>query len=108
MKIESIFWLSTLKKVKRTSSLVIEVDDANIANMLIEEELVLDHTIHKCIRYNPTCKIKQCFNCYEYGHVSIHFEKSTNFGAGSGPHKTSECPEIKRKNAFYAMILTHH
>lgn len=91
MKIKSIFWLSMLKKVKRTSSLVIEIDDAKIANKLIEEGLVLDHTLHRCMRYNPACKIKQCFNCYKHGHVSVHCQKSTKCGACSGPHRTLEC-----------------
>ena len=95
MKIESIFWLSALKKDRRTSSLVIEVDNAKMANMLIEEGLVLDHTLHGCMRYNPACRIKQCFNCYEYGHVSVHCQKSTKCGACSGPHRTSECPRDK-------------
>lgn len=44
MRIESIFWLSPIKKDKQTASLVIEVDDAKVANLLIEEGLVLDHT----------------------------------------------------------------
>ncbi len=44
--IESIFWLSALKKDKHTSSLVIEVDDAKMTNTLIEEGLVLDHILH--------------------------------------------------------------
>ena len=95
MKIESIFWLSTLKKDKRTSSLVIEIDDAKMANTLIEEGLVLDHTLHGCMRYNPACRIKQCFNCYKYGHVSVHCQKSTKCGACSGPHRTSECTRDK-------------
>lgn len=39
-KIESIFFLSSLKKDRHTSLLVIEVDDAKLDNMFIEEELV--------------------------------------------------------------------
>ena len=58
MKIESIFWLSTLKKDKRIASLVIEIDDAKMTNTLIEEGLALDHTLHGCMRYNPACRIK--------------------------------------------------
>ncbi len=58
MKIESIFWLSTSKKDRRTSSLVVEMAEAKMANMLIEEELVLDHTLHGFMRYNPACKMK--------------------------------------------------
>ncbi len=84
----SLHW----KKNKRTSSLVIEVDDAKMANTLIEEGLVLDHTLNGCMRYNPASRIKQCFNCYEYGHVSVYCQKNTKCGAFSGPYGTSECP----------------
>ena len=95
MKIEGIFWLSILKKNRRTSSRVIEVNNAKMANMLIEEVLVLDHTLHGCMKYNLTCRIKQCFNCYEYGHVSVYCQKSIKCGACSGLHKTLECPQDK-------------
>ncbi len=57
MKVESIFWSSPAKKDRQTASLVIEVDDAKIANM-IEEGPVLDHTLHGCIRYNPACRLQ--------------------------------------------------
>lgn len=58
MKIKSIFWFSTLKKDKHTSSLLIEVDSTKMANRLIKQKLVLDHTLYGCMRYNPACKIK--------------------------------------------------
>lgn len=58
IRIETIFWLSVLRKDKHILSLVIEVDNAKIANMLIVKELVLNHTLHRCMRYNPACKIK--------------------------------------------------
>ena len=95
MKIESIFWLSALKKDKRTLSLVIKVDDAKMANMLIEEGLVLDYILHGYIRYNPAYKIKQYFNCYKYGHVLVHCQKSTKCRASLDLHKTSECAQDK-------------
>lgn len=37
---------------------MIKVDEIKMANLLIEERLVLDHILHKYIRYNPACKIK--------------------------------------------------
>ncbi len=49
------------------------------------------------MRYNPACRMKQCFNCYDYGHVSVHCQKSTKCGACSGPQRTSECPRDKRQ-----------
>ena len=66
-----------------------------MANMLIKEGLVLDHTLYGCMRYNPTYRIKQCFNCYKYGHVSVHCQKSTKCGACSGLYRTLECPRDK-------------
>lgn len=83
---------------------MVEVDDAKMANMLIEEGLVLDHTLHGCIRYNPACKIKQSFKCYEYSQVSVHYQKNTRRGACSGPHRTSNALEIGNKSAFCVMV----
>lgn len=97
MKIEILFWLSSSKKDKQTASLVVKVDDAKMANLLIEEGLVLDHTLHRCIRYNLACKIKQCFKCYKYGHVSVHCRKNTRCGACSGLHRTSKCAQDKEQ-----------
>lgn len=91
MKIESLFWLSFTKKNRQTTLLLIEVNDAKMANLLIEERLVLDYTLHGCMRYNPACKVKQCFKYYKYGHVSVHCRKNTRCGACLSPHRTLEC-----------------
>ena len=66
-----------------------------MANMLIEEGLVLDHTLHGCMKYNLACRIKQYFNYYEYGHIWVHCQKSTKCGACSGLHGTSKFPRDK-------------
>lgn len=73
MKIEGIFWLSILKKDKRILLLVIKVDNIKIVNILIEKTLIFDHTLYRCIIYNPVRKIKQWFNCYKYNHGSVYY-----------------------------------
>lgn len=45
------------------------------------------------MRYNLACKIKQCFNCYEYSHVLVSCQKKTKYEACSNQDKTSECPQ---------------
>lgn len=65
--------------------------------MLIEEELVLDHTLHRCMRYNPACKVKQYFKCYEYSHVFVHCRKNIRCGVCSGLYKTLEYPRDKEQ-----------
>lgn len=72
IKIENIFWFFILKKDKHTSLLIIEVDNAKMANILIEKKPVLNYTLHEYMRYNLTCKIKQYFNCYKYGHILVY------------------------------------
>ncbi len=97
MKIESLFWLSLIKKDRQTASLVIEIDNVRMENLLIEEGLVLDYTLYGCMRYNFICKVKQCFKCYEYDHVSVHCWKNTRCGACSGLHRTLECSRDKEQ-----------
>lgn len=95
MKIESIFWLSALKKDRSTSWLIIGIDNTKMANILIKEGLVLNDTLHGCIRYNLAYRIKQYFNCYKYSHVLVHYQKNKNCLAYSGLHRTLECFQDK-------------
>lgn len=88
IKIESIFWLSMLKKDKHISSIIIEVDNAKIANILIEKRPVLNYILHRYIKYNLACKIKQYFNCYKYGNISVHCQKNIKYGACLSLYRT--------------------
>lgn len=58
MKIESIFWFYALKNDMHTLSLVVGIDNAKMANILIEKRLVFDYTLYKYIRYNSGYTIK--------------------------------------------------
>lgn len=88
MKIGNIFWFSTLKKDRHILLLVIEINNAKMTNMLIKEQLVLDHTLYGCMRYNPAYKIKQCFNCYKYNHVLVYYQKNIKCKVYLSLHKT--------------------
>lgn len=39
IKIKSFFWLSSIKKDRQTASLIIEFDNAKLANLLIKKRL---------------------------------------------------------------------
>lgn len=91
INIESLFWLSLIKKERQTASLVIEVDNAKLANQPIEERLFLNHTLYRCMKYNLAYKVKQFFKCYKYGHVSVYYWKNTRCGACSSFYMTLEC-----------------
>lgn len=40
------------------------------------------------MRYNLAYKIKQCFNCYKYSHILIHYQKNTKCGAYINLYRT--------------------
>lgn len=75
IKIECIFELFRQKKDGRIASLVIQIANLKMANLFIKKKLVMNHTLHGCIKYNPICKIKQYFNCYKYSHVLVYCQK---------------------------------
>lgn len=92
IKIGNIFLFFTLKKDRRILLLVIKIDNVKMTNILIKEELVLDHILYRYIRYNPTCKIKECFNSYKYNHVLVHYQKNIKCEVYLGLHKTLKYP----------------
>lgn len=97
IKIKSLFWLSSIKKDRQTTLLVVEVDNTKITNLLIEKRLILDHTLNRYMRYNPACKVNQCFKYYKYSHVLVHCRKNTRCRACSGLYRTFECSQVKKQ-----------
>lgn len=84
-----------------------EVNNANIAIMVIEEGLVLDHILHRCMGYNSACRIKQYFSCYENSYMLVHCQKSTKCGAYLGLHRTSKYSQDKaQKCVLYKGVYT--
>lgn len=108
MKIKNILWLSRLKKNRHTLLPVIKINNIKMANILIKESLILNHILHRCIKYNPAYKIKQYFNYYEYNHVLVYCQKNTKYRAYLDSYKILEYLKIKCKNVHYAIILIHY
>lgn len=73
IKIENFFQPSSIKKDKQTTSLVVKINNAKIANILIKKWLALDHTLYRYIRYNLAYKIKQSLKYYKYSHVLVYY-----------------------------------
>ncbi len=51
-------------------SLIIEIINSKMTNRLIKEELLNEHTHLVCEYFEKECRIKQCFKCQSYDHVS--------------------------------------
>ena len=58
------------------------------ANEAIDYGVVLDGNIHRACVYDRECRIKQCFNCYKYGHFSSQCTNTQVCGRCGHGHAT--------------------
>ena len=68
-KISYVGWLTKEATLKRASSIVVEFTDPEMANAIIYAGMAWDGQIHQCQLYDRACRVKQCFRCYNYGHI---------------------------------------
>lgn len=90
-KISYIGWLTKEATLKRASSIVVEFTDPAMANAIIYAGMVWDGQIHQCQLYDRACRVKQCFRCYNYGHIGTQCNASQVCGYCAEQHETKHC-----------------
>ena len=58
------------------------------ANEAKDNGIVIAGKMHTAEVYNRDCRIKQCFNCYKYGHLSTRCTNKTSCGRCAHSHET--------------------
>ena len=53
--------------------------------------MVWDGQIHQCQLYDRACRVKQCFRCYNYGHIGTQCNASQVCGYCAEPHESKHC-----------------
>ena len=90
-KISYVGWLTKEGNLKRASSIVVEFTDPVMANAVIYAGMAWDGQIHQCQLYDRACRIKQCFRCYQYGHITTQCNASQVCGYCAELHETKHC-----------------
>lgn len=90
-KIAYIGWLTKDATLKRASSIVVEFTDPEMANAIIYAGMAWDGQIHQCQLYDRACRVKQCFRCYNYGHIGTQCNASQTCGYCAERHETKHC-----------------
>ena len=90
-KISYIGWLTKEAHQKRASSIVVEFTDPEMANAIIYAGMVWDGQIHQCQLYDRACRVKQCFRCYNYGHIGTQCSASQVCGYCTEQHESKHC-----------------
>ncbi|KMU89939.1 hypothetical protein CIHG_07622 [Coccidioides immitis H538.4] len=91
--ISFVGWLTRESPNKRASSIVVEFTDPEMANAIIYAGMVWDGQIHTCQLYDRACRVKQCFRCYNYGHISTQCDAAQACGYCAELHETKTCPQ---------------
>ncbi|KAK9445095.1 hypothetical protein VB005_01558 [Metarhizium brunneum] len=90
-KISYIGWLTKEAASKRASSIVVEFTEPEMANAIIYAGMAWDGRIHQCQLYDRACRVKQCFRCYNYGHIGTQCNASQVCGYCAERHETKHC-----------------
>jgi hypothetical protein len=93
-EITYVGWLTKEATLKRASSIVVEFTDPEMANAIIYAGLAWEGQIHQCQLYDRACRVKQCFRCYNYGHIGTQCNASQTCGYCAELHESRHC---KRK-----------
>jgi hypothetical protein len=92
-EITYIGWLTKEATLKRASSIVVEFKDPEMANAAIYTGLAWNSHIHQCQLYDRSCRIKQCFRCYDYGHIGTLCSKPQFCGYCAERHESKHCQQ---------------
>lgn len=92
-KISYVGWLTKEATLKRASSIVVEFTDPAMANAIIYAGMVWDGHMHQCQLYDRACRVKQCFRCYNYGHIGTQCNASQTCGYCAEQHETRHCKQ---------------
>ena len=93
-----IMWLGYLNRSKegqQSASLIVECRTAEQANSAIREGLAIGNVMYRCVVYNRACRSKQCFVCWQYGHLSTSYPNKEICGRCAEAHNHRECPKDK-------------
>ncbi len=76
---------------KKFFSLIIEIVSSKMTNRLIKKKLLNEHTHLVCEYFEKECRIKQCFKCQRYDHVSKTCRNSKKCEQCAQKHSTKDC-----------------
>lgn len=75
-------------------NLILSVASPEEANTLCEQGIIIDAEISQCEPFYEAVQLRQCYNCYEIGHIARYCDKQARCGqCAAGAHPTGElCP----------------
>ena len=99
LRIVRLKWLKRNRAKGDYSHMVIELPCPEIANRAIQQGLVHNMELKSVARFDRTMRIKQCYKCQGYGHLSHACHGYWTCGHCAGNHRTAACTRKQERNA---------
>lgn len=92
LRVTEVSWSACAVKEQRLYlSLRIEVETAAMANRLITKGLFENYKVKRYEPFSGNCRVRQCFNCQQYGHVLKACRNTAKCGHCAGNHSSHDC-----------------
>ena len=105
LRITRVAWTNSAVIAKKEhSSLIIEVPSPEMGNRLLSEGLVEGYDMKTCTLFSKECRVTQCFNCQQYGHVGRVCRNPTRCGHCAKMHGSHDCPTRDTKGSHWCAV----
>jgi hypothetical protein len=92
LDLHRVAWPRQAREIEKThGSLIMEVATSAQANRMIKEGVSIGAEIKICELFARECRLSQCFNCHQYGHIAPKCRGATRCGHCARDHPTRDC-----------------
>lgn len=89
--IARIGWLRLPQDTKKLASLIIEFTVPQAAKLAIQHGTLWDSNHYATVLYDRTFRLRQCYNCQQYGHIGPGCVESPRCVYCAGAHQSRDC-----------------
>ncbi|KAJ5413842.1 hypothetical protein N7509_000469 [Penicillium cosmopolitanum] len=93
--ITKINWLRVPKEGAKLASVILEFSSPKSANKAIEEGVLWDSNRYQALLYDRGLRVRQCFNCQQFGHIGTSCADKTRCVYCTGEHQSRDCTSHK-------------
>lgn len=105
--ISKISWLRVPNEGAKMASVILEFNSPKTANLTIKEGVLWDSNRYQALLYDRSLRVRQYFNCQQFGHIGTSCANKTRCVYCAGEHQSRDCAAEKR-NAPTARAYIQH
>lgn len=90
--ISKISWLRVPREGTKLASIILEFTTPQAANLAIQHGVLWDSNLYQAVLYDRAIRVRQCFNCQQYGHIGTSCSNNMKCVYCAAEHQSRDCP----------------